>query len=139
MFRVSNQLLCLEDLWQFKVYTHKLYMVLVMLFFVSGGPENVQLSPNTTIYTLNIGQVIGPVICSADCTPYCTFKWTKQSSLVVNGATLSLTVENKNHGGTYTCVATRGRLFTVSRSISLFVRCTHSCIPWSYANLSTEY
>ena len=87
-----------------------------------------QLSPSTTTYTLNIGQILGPVTCSADCTPYCTFKWTKPTSATVNGATLLFTVENKHSRGTYTCVATRGGSVTDTMSISLFVRCRHICI-----------
>ena len=86
-----------------------------------------RLFPTTSTYTLNIGQILGPVTCSADCSPYCTFQWTKESSAVATGATLSLSVDNRNRRGTYTCEATRGGSFTDRRSISLFVRCMYFC------------
>ena len=93
--------------------------------FVSGGPDNVQLYPSTSIYILNIGETLGPVVCSADCTPFCSFKWKKDDITVVNNANFIFLVQNKNNAGNYTCVATRGASVTDMIGISLFVRCTY--------------
>ena len=98
----------------------------VKLFFyqivlLSGGPKNMQISPSTSTYTLNIGERLGPVVCSADCVPNCKFIWNRGS----NTKTLDLTIQDKNDRGTYTCTATRGTstYFTETRSLTTYVRC----------------
>ena len=94
------------------------------VIFISGGPDNMKLYPNTSIYTLTIGKPLGPVVCSADCTPTCSFQWKKDTQTIVNNATLSFHVENRSSAGNYTCVATRGDSVK-DTGISLFVRCKY--------------
>ena len=84
-----------------------------------------QLYPSTTTYTLNIGDMLGPVVCSANCTPACSFEWKKDDMEKENNANLTFQVENRYSAGNYTCVATRGASITAMIGLSLFVRCTY--------------
>ena len=82
-----------------------------------------ELQPSTTSYTLNIGESLGPVVCSATCVPTCSFSWTRDTQPISNSDTLQLSIQNKNERGTYTCTATRGTTITKAKSIAVNVRC----------------
>ena len=98
-------------------------LILSRACFFSGGPDNMELQPSTTSYTLNIGESLDPVLCSATCVPTCSFTWARDTQTISNSGTLQLSIQNKNQRGTYSCTATRGTAITETRSIAVYVRC----------------
>ena len=119
------------------LFSSRLNNISFHIVLLSGGPDNMRLSPSTSTYTLNIGQRLGPVVCSADCVPNCTFKWKRESGTDA----LALTIQDKNDSGMYTCTATRGTStsFTETRSIMVYVRCKHNTSVKARVSLNNRW
>ncbi|KAH3812747.1 hypothetical protein DPMN_141186 [Dreissena polymorpha] len=51
---------------------------------IAYGPENITLSPVIKSYTLNEGQILNNITCSAKCVPECTFSWKRSYTVMMN-------------------------------------------------------
>ena len=87
------------------------------------GPERVTVIPDAKFVSLVLGDIFGPITCSAECYPKCNIKWTKNGSvkMTTNGTLLEKRI-SKEDGGTYECTATHPK--NESRHLSTFVSVT---------------
>ncbi|XP_021367584.1 uncharacterized protein LOC110459580 [Mizuhopecten yessoensis] len=70
------------------------------------GPGTVTLSPPDTTYTRTEGDTLPDITCTADCSPGCSFVWTKPDNTNFTvSAVLSLGQLDKSEHGTYRCTA----------------------------------
>lgn len=70
-------------------------------------PSNVVLNPNRSEIVVNEFDEIGPVHCSADCVPSCTYIWTG-TGMNENIPILQIVNISRTQNGTYTCIAKNG-------------------------------
>ncbi|XP_052807151.1 cell adhesion molecule DSCAML1-like isoform X1 [Mya arenaria] len=77
------------------------------------GPSSGSLDPTDTHYTVEIGETLATVTCSASCWP-CSYMWTGPGPFSSSEQTISLQGATKASDGRYTCTATNGRTSTVS-------------------------
>ncbi|XP_052807033.1 hemicentin-1-like isoform X2 [Mya arenaria] len=77
------------------------------------GPSSGSLNPADTHYTVEIGETLATVTCSASCWP-CSYMWTGPGDFSSSGQTISLQGATKASDGRYTCTATNDRTSTVS-------------------------
>ncbi|XP_041372978.1 uncharacterized protein LOC121386214 isoform X2 [Gigantopelta aegis] len=70
-----------------------------MAFF--DGPSSVTFSPRSPT-TVGKGESL-TVTCIADCTPSCSFSWTRQNQNLSSSSKLELTNISKSHEGVYSC------------------------------------
>ncbi|XP_052804288.1 hemicentin-1-like isoform X2 [Mya arenaria] len=69
------------------------------------GPDNVNLSPSTTSYTVTERDNIGAITCSATCNPACTYTWSRSGSTVSSSATLNFGQADRGEAGSYVCTS----------------------------------
>lgn len=69
-------------------------------------PTKINITPLTQVYTVQeITDSIGPINCTADCTPECTMTWNGPN--IPDGTTSVLNLQNidRNQAGDYRCMA----------------------------------
>jgi len=101
------------------------------LGFFSDKPENIQLQPTQTSYTINESTTSLSIKCSAQCRPDCMYKWTgpNYSSTIER---LQFTSIRRVDKGNYTCTAKNEYGQKSSPAVDLIV---HS----KYFNLYNAY
>jgi len=89
-----------------------------LFYFFTDGPDTVSITPTTSKYTEQIGDNIGPVNCSADCNPACSYTWSRTGSspLILNNL-------QKTDSGDYVCTATNSQGNKKSPTINVDVQC----------------
>ncbi|WAR06474.1 HMCN2-like protein, partial [Mya arenaria] len=93
------------------------------------GPDNVNLSPSTTSYTVTERDNIGAITCSATCNPACTYTWSRSGSTVSSSATLNFGQADRGEAGSYVCTS-RNPGSNISRNgseVNVNVRCKNIC------------
>ncbi|XP_071173994.1 matrix-remodeling-associated protein 5-like isoform X3 [Mytilus edulis] len=70
---------------------------------INFGPREISLSPSDSNYTKKEGDVLGSIVCSADCYPACSFTWTYPDGTKRNSSSLYIYPLQKNHDGLYKC------------------------------------
>lgn len=95
-------------------------------FLFTDGPNQVILSPNRTSYTFDENSDVPDITCTADCQPYCTLMWIKQTGQVISTEILKLKEIQRNQAGTYQCNASNDFGNMVSTDVTIIVRCTYS-------------
>lgn len=88
-----------------------------------------KLTPENRSYTLEVGQSLENITCTAECDPECSFSWTKAARIISNTSVLSYKINEKSDAGTFKCRATRPPSYSASTSINLIVNCKiyHKC------------
>lgn len=87
------------------------------------GPSFVELSPSTMNYTINETDGIGPIFCSADCKPNCTFSWSGPNLPYWTSSLLYLQFVNRSHAGDYHCNASNSIGTAMSSTVRVIVYC----------------
>ena len=82
-------------------------------------------NPVNESITQVLGQVLGPIDCSAECNPPCQFHWIKPDGTVVDGSTLQIPRLSKNDHGTFTCHAGNGYGNNGTKNLDVTVNCKH--------------
>ncbi|CAC5414991.1 unnamed protein product [Mytilus coruscus] len=129
-------------------------MSVIVNIMVNFGPGQVNIEPNTLIYTVTEtkGQV-GPITCTAGCNPSCSMSWTGPN--IHSGALSVLHLQNidRDQAGSYMCTASNNYGSKTSSTVSVIVEsietvgnvgpinCTADCKPectmtWNGPNLS---
>ncbi|XP_063442083.1 hemicentin-1-like [Mytilus trossulus] len=97
-------------------------MSVIVNIKVMYGPEQVNIEPNTLIYTVTetTGN-IGPITCTAECNPNCSMSWTGPN--IRNGASSVFYLQNidRNQAGNYMCTATNKYGSKTSSTVSVIV------------------
>ncbi|XP_021354371.1 uncharacterized protein LOC110450902 [Mizuhopecten yessoensis] len=91
---------------------------------VQYGPDtSIALSPVDVTYTVDEGDTLPDITCTAGCRPGCTFVWTKpDNNSFTSSAVLSLGQLDRSENGTYQCTA-QNTIGTSTIMFSLHVRC----------------
>ncbi|XP_063442082.1 hemicentin-1-like [Mytilus trossulus] len=97
-------------------------MSVIVNIKVNYGPGQVNIEPNTLIYTVTetTGE-IGPITCTAECNPNCSMSWTVPN--IRSGALSVLHLQNidRNQAGSYMCTATNNYGNKTSSTVSVIV------------------
>lgn len=72
---------------------------------VNYKPKSISLQPQELLHIVEENQPIGPIQCSADCHPNCSFLWTGPESLTLDEPQLKINSIKKTQAGNYTCTA----------------------------------
>ena len=72
-----------------------------------------------------MGQSLGPIVCSAQCSPSCKFYWIKPDGTVVDGSNLSISNLSKNDHGTCTCHTGNGYGNNATKNLNVTVSCKY--------------
>ena len=72
-----------------------------------------------------LGQRLGPIVCSAQCSPPCKFYWIKPNRTVVVGSNLAISSLSKNDQGTFTCQAGNGYGNNGTQNLNITVNCKY--------------
>ena len=82
-------------------------------------------NPAVASITKVIGQSLGPIVCSAQCSPSCQFHWTKPNGSVVDGSILEIPSLSKNDHGILTCHTGNSYGNNVTKNLQLTVNCKY--------------
>ncbi|KAH3828774.1 hypothetical protein DPMN_130757 [Dreissena polymorpha] len=88
------------------------------------GPDNITLSTVIKTYTLNEGQTLNDITCSAKCFPECTYSWKRGNTVITNNYELSVGSVKKGDAGIYECAVRNpktGHMLN-SQTVELIVR-----------------
>jgi len=88
------------------------------VIFKTVPPTIVTLSPYESTYLLRAGDSLGPITCSAECSPNCSYFWSRmeQSELLIANI-------QPSQDGEYTCNATNALGTSSSPPIFVEVQC----------------
>lgn len=72
------------------------------------GPEHVVLEPGYTTINVTEGTILGPINCTANCNPECTYNWKHKAEeerfeLILSIQTLTIPDIKKSQTGIYRC------------------------------------
>lgn len=106
-----------------------------MLYLLTNGPEKLTLTPKPKLdendkFTVLEGDIVGPILCSADCNPPCNVTWKYKDS---NGQRDALSqkgillLRNVNRSNTQVTCLSRWKNVSMKKDISLDVQCLYIC------------
>lgn len=86
-------------------------------------PADVKLLPSNQSYTVIETKSVGPITCTADCTPNCTMSW--NGPYIPDSTTSVLTLQNINRtqAGNYSCTASNKLGSEKSVTVTVIVNC----------------
>jgi hypothetical protein len=85
----------------------------------------VTFTPAEESITKVLGRSLGPIVCSAQCSPPCQFYWIKTDGTVINGSNLAIPSLSKNDHGTFTCHAGNGYGNNAAKNLNVTVNCKY--------------
>jgi hypothetical protein len=68
---------------------------------------------------------LGPIVCSAQCSPPCQFHWIKPDGSVVDGSNLEIPSLTNNDDGTFTCHTGNGYGNNATKNLNVTVNCKY--------------
>ena len=68
---------------------------------------------------------LGPIVCSAQCSPPCQFHWIKPDGSVVDGSNLEIQSLRKSDDGTFTCHTGNGYGNNATTNLNVTVNCKY--------------
>jgi hypothetical protein len=90
---------------------------------VDGPGSSIFFNPADESITKIQGQSLGPIICSAPCSPPCQFYWIKPGGSVVDGSNLAIPSLSKNEHGTFICHACNDYGNNATKNLTVTVNC----------------
>ena len=107
---------------------------MVFFYFIDGPGSSIAFKPADESITKVLGQSLGPITCSAQCSPPCQFHWTNPGGTVVDGPNLTIPILSKNEHGTFTCHAGNGYGNNATKNLLVTVNCKYLVLKCNYSS-----
>ena len=108
-----------------------------MFYFLDGPGASISFKPADEAIIEIQGQRLGPIVCSAQCSPPCQFYWIKPDGTVVNGPKLEIPSLSKNDHGTCTCHAANSYGNNTTKNLLLTVNCKYLILKFDSDNIKS--
>ena len=118
----------MHELWKYvEIRTFLLILCkhIVIPYIADGPGSSVSFNPANQSITKIMGQRLGPIVSSAQCSPQCQFHWIKPDGTVIDGSNLEIPSLSKNDHGTFTCHTGNGYGNNATKNLLVTVNCKY--------------